>query len=102
MRTANSTQRRFPTTAALTAVIIVASMLIAFAALQHRQSPSALAQDASSSADLASLSMALNERLTPRFDPAVTSYTVRVTRTNVSVGTYTSAQQRRSGARRSR
>ena len=99
MRTANSTQRKFPTAAALLAVIILASMLIAFAASQHGPSPTASAQDASSNADLASLSIALNERLTPRFDPAVTSYTVRVTRTNVSVGNiYISAAAKERGA----
>ena len=86
MRTADSTQRKIPTTAALLAVIILASMLIAFVALQHRQPPSALAQDASSDADLASLSMLLNESLTPRFDPDITAYTVRVPRKNASIG----------------
>ena len=98
MRTAKSKQRKFPTTAAL-AVIILASMLIAFAALQHRQSLSASAQGASSNADLASLSMLLNERLTPRFDPDTTAYTVRVTRTNVVAGRiYMNASAKEQGA----
>ncbi len=80
VRTASATSRnRLFTSFGLAAIVIVASMLLAFAAMQHLPAPpSAAAQDASSNADLARLDMMLNEILIPRFDPGVTSYTVRV------------------------
>ncbi len=81
------------------ATIIVVSMLTAFAALQHQPSPSAAAQDASSNADLAQISMTLNERLIPRFDPSTTAYTIRMTQSNVISGyTYIQANPKESDA----
>ncbi len=74
-------------------------MLTAFAALQHQPSPSAAAQDASSNADLAQISMTLNERLSPRFEPAITAYTIRMTQSNVISGyTYIQANPKESDA----
>ncbi len=74
-------------------------MLTAFAVSQHQPSPSAAAQDASSNADLAHLSMTLNERLSPRFDPAITAYTIRMTQSNVISGyTYIQANPKESDA----
>ncbi len=74
-------------------------MLTAFAALQHQPSPSAAAQDASSNADLAQISMTLNERLIPRFDPSTTAYTIRMTQSNVISGyTYIQANPKESDA----
>ncbi len=61
------------------AVVIVASMLAAFAALHHLPSSPAAAQDASSNADLAELSVLIGGSLEPRFDPKVTTYAIRVT-----------------------
>ncbi len=74
-------------------------MLTAFAVSQHQPSPSAAAQDASSNADLAQISMTLNERLIPRFDPAITAYTIRMTQSNVISGyTYIQANPKESDA----
>lgn len=68
------------------AVIVLASMLIAFAAIQMPPSHPAAAQDASSNTDLAELEMQLNEVPQPRFDPKITSYAVRVRQSRYTSG----------------
>ena len=61
------------------AVVVAASMLIAFAAAHLLSSPpGASAQGSSSNADLAQLEGGLNEKLIPRFDPKVTEYAVQI------------------------
>ncbi len=70
----------------LVAIIIVASMLVALAAMQMPASRPAAAQDASSNTDLAELEMQLNEVLQPRFDPKITSYNVRVRQSRYASG----------------
>ena len=70
----------------LAAVIIGASVLIAFAAMQMPPSRPAVAQDASSGADLAELSVLIGGLLEPCFDPKVTTYAIRMIKEHCDTG----------------